>query len=162
MLPLFKRQIAVQRPISLPPSTRSSRDCQSLQDWQNRNNNPSMPQLVNQKRDQRHNASNCTLWAQEKSSRRLLVFASKMPSYSSNRPLSVQFFTNGEVTPLSLGRTKTSSVLPETSIPTQCWSFISSHLVLRLTEANSCLHDTGSEAPGNCSSFNVGSVATRC
>jgi hypothetical protein len=45
MLPLFKRQVAVQRAISLPPSTRSSRDCQSFQDWKNRNNNP-LPEFV--------------------------------------------------------------------------------------------------------------------
>jgi hypothetical protein len=30
------------------------------------------------------------------------------------------------------------------------------------TKADSCLHDTGFGAPGNCSSSNVGSVATRC
>ena len=34
----------------------------------------------------------CTLWAPERSSRRLFVFSSKMPSYSLNRPLGVQFF----------------------------------------------------------------------
>src|SRR3989442_7592454 len=32
----------------LKKKTGSSRDCQSLQDWKNRNNNPSMPQLANQ------------------------------------------------------------------------------------------------------------------
>ena len=63
---------------------------------------------------------------------------------------------------LWLARTKTSSALLETSIPTHCWNFMPAFRFNSLTQADSCLRDAGSGAPGNCSSSNAWSVAARC
>jgi hypothetical protein len=52
--------------------------------------------------------------------------------------------------------------LLETSIPTHCWSFMPAFRFNSLTQADSCLRDAGSGAPGNCSSSNAWSVAARC
>ncbi len=48
---------------------------------------------------------------------------------------------------LWLARTKTSSALVETSIPTHCWSFIPDFRFNSLTQADWCLRDAGLRSP---------------